>query len=101
MRLSFAAVATLFVLSGVEASRLTPPVLPLIVRNPYLSSWLGNARNAPWEKWPMFWTGEEMGFGVLANVPGTGNVYPLLGRPHDSLRSNDEYEQRRGGIATS
>ena len=26
-----------------------------------------------------------MGFGVLAAVPETGLVYPLLGRPHDSL----------------
>ena len=41
------------------ASKLTPPVLPLIVRNPYLSTWLGDARISPWNKWPMFWTGEE------------------------------------------
>lgn len=33
----------------------------------------------------MFWTGEEIGFGVLAAVPDSGDVYPLLGRPHDSL----------------
>lgn len=69
----------------VEASTLTPPVLPLIVRNPYLSTWLGDARETPWKKWPMFWTGEEIGFGVLAAVPDSGYVYPLLGRPHDSL----------------
>jgi hypothetical protein len=43
-----------------SASTLTPPVLPLIVRNPYLSAWLGNARDEPWKKWPMFWTGEEV-----------------------------------------
>lgn len=43
-----------------SASTLTPPVLPLIVRNPYLSTWLGNARNAPWEDWPMFWTGAHV-----------------------------------------
>lgn len=67
------------------ASTLTPPVLPLIVRNPYLSTWLGNARDDPWSKWPMFYTGEEMGFSILASVPDSSTVYPLLGRAHDSL----------------
>lgn len=71
----------------VEASTLTPPVLPLIVRNPYLSTWLGNARDVPWEKWPMFWTGQEIGFSILASLPDTNTVYPLLGRPQDSLSS--------------
>jgi len=46
--------------SIVDASVLTPPVLPLIVRNPYLSTWLPNARDVPWKKWPTFWTGEEV-----------------------------------------
>lgn len=72
----------------VQSSRLTPPVLPLIVRNPYLSTWLANARDVPWEKWPMFWTGQEIGFSVMASVSSAGErtSYPLLGRPHDSLR---------------
>lgn len=43
------------------ASTLTPPVLPLIVRNPYLSTWLANARDEPWSKWPMFYTGQSVG----------------------------------------
>ena len=73
-----------------EASRLNPPVLPLIVRNPYLSTWLANARDAPWERWPMFWTGQELGFSVLASVPSERRVYPLLGRPQDSLPRDDE-----------
>jgi hypothetical protein len=67
------------------SSVLQPPVLPLIVRNPYLSAWLPSARGPPWERWPYFYTGEEIGFGVLAAVPDEGVVYPLLGRPHDSL----------------
>ncbi|KAK3944176.1 hypothetical protein QBC46DRAFT_305961 [Diplogelasinospora grovesii] len=79
---------TLALAALASASTLTPPVLPLIVRNPYLSTWLGNARNAPWEDWPMFWTGAHVGFSLLASVPGTGKVYPLLGRPHDSLPRN-------------
>ena len=33
------------------ASTLTPPVLPLIVRNPYLSTWLAKARDEPWSEW--------------------------------------------------
>jgi hypothetical protein len=54
-----AALVALAIMS--HASRLTPPVLPLIVRNPYLSSWLGNARGLPWETWPMFYTGQTVG----------------------------------------
>jgi len=86
--ISTAVAATNFV--HVHASTLTPPVIPLIVRNPYLSTWLGNARDKPWERWPIFWTGQELGLGVLAAVPGTGDVYPLLGRAQDALSSSSE-----------
>lgn len=37
----------------------------------------------------MFYTGEEIGFSVLASVPETKHVYPLLGRPQDSLDGDD------------
>lgn len=73
-----------------EASSLTPPVIPLIVRNPYLSTWLGNARDVPWNRWPIFWTGQEVGLSVLAAVPKSDTVYPLLGRPQDSLRKSGD-----------
>ncbi|KAF2202398.1 glutaminase A [Delitschia confertaspora ATCC 74209] len=82
--------ASALLVNGEETSNIKPPVLPLIVRNPYLSTWLGNARKEPWHKWPMFWTGNEVGFGVLASLPDTNTVYPLLGRPHDSLDKEDE-----------
>ncbi|KAI9738132.1 MAG: hypothetical protein M1818_005561 [Claussenomyces sp. TS43310] len=72
------------------ASRLTPPVLPLIVRNPYLSTWLSNAREAPWENWPMFYTGQAIGLSILAFVPESETVYPLLGKPQDSLDQSDD-----------
>ncbi|CAJ2507973.1 Uu.00g091590.m01.CDS01 [Anthostomella pinea] len=74
----------------VNASTLTPPVLPLIVRNPYLSIWLAHARDMPWDSWPMFWTGSTVGFAVMASVPETHTVYPLLGRSHDSLKKGDD-----------
>ncbi|TPX15116.1 uncharacterized protein E0L32_004674 [Thyridium curvatum] len=80
MRLSLLVSAAL-----ASASTLTPPVLPLIVRNPYLSTWLTGAREEPWEKWPIFWTGNTVGFSVMVSVPDTSTVYPLLGRPQDSL----------------
>ncbi|KAI1280140.1 hypothetical protein F5Y07DRAFT_356022 [Xylaria sp. FL0933] len=78
---AFAALAALFA----DASTLNPPVLPLIVRNPYLSIWLPHARDAPWKNWPMFWRGETVGFAVMASIPHTRTVYPLLGRPQDFL----------------
>ncbi|KAL2142068.1 hypothetical protein VTI28DRAFT_1581 [Corynascus sepedonium] len=90
MRADFLALA-LAAVAG--ASTLTPKVLPLIVRNPYLSTWLSDARGAPWEHWPMFYTGAHVGFSVMASIPDTGKVYPLLGRPHDSLpRGHGRYE---------
>ncbi|KAF2106086.1 glutaminase A [Lophiotrema nucula] len=83
-----AAASSVLLASIVDASILTPPVLPLFVRTPYYSTWLPNARDEPWHKWPMFWTGAEIGFGVLASLPDTNEVFPLLGRPHDSLRDD-------------
>ncbi|CAK7563724.1 MAG: hypothetical protein SEPTF4163_001600 [Sporothrix epigloea] len=83
----FTALAFTAVVSG---STLTPPVLPLLVRNPYLSIWLTGARENPWEKWPIFWTGHSVGFAVMASVPATHSVYPLLGRPQDSLSRSDK-----------
>lgn len=69
--------AWLFAAELTHASLLTPPVLPLIVRNPYLSTWLPNARDVPWERWPMFWTGQDvrelgMELRVLRSVVGVG-----------------------------
>lgn len=57
---SLSVVAAALLASVIEASTLQPPVLPLIVRNPYLSTWLQNAREDPWSKWPMFWTGADV-----------------------------------------
>ncbi|KAH9861248.1 hypothetical protein IAQ61_010985 [Plenodomus lingam] len=90
MRLAIVTAATLLA-NVAQTSSLIPPVLPLIVRNPYLSTWLQNAREEPWSKWPTFWTGSEVGFSVLASLPDTNEIYPLLGRPQDSLQpeSND------------
>ncbi|CAK7204127.1 hypothetical protein SEUCBS139899_006881 [Sporothrix eucalyptigena] len=85
-----ALIATLASLALVAGSTLTPPVLPLLVRNPYLSIWLTGARENPWEKWPIFWTGHSVGFSIMASVPATHSVYPLLGRPQDSLSRSDK-----------
>lgn len=85
--------------TAATASVLTPPVLPLVVRNPYLSTWLGNAREVPWSNWPMFYTGEEVGFSLLAHVPTTGFVYPLAGKPHESLSRELGYDEILSRIA--
>lgn len=70
-----------------SASTVQPPVVPLVVRNPYLSTWL-RAREAPWAQWPMFWTGQQVGMSLMVSVPKSNTVYPLLGRPQDSLVVN-------------
>src|SRR6478735_5036344 len=106
---------TIIVLFAVTAlaSVLTPPVLPLFVRNPYLNVWLGDARDPPWSHWPIFWTGQsvsyqhrsiqcrcdvltwchQLGLSVMVSEPESGVVYPLLGRPHDSLRGFTAYAE--------
>lgn len=61
-----------------HASTLKPPVLPLIVRNPYLSTWLQNAREEPWSKWPMFWTGAEVRFIPSQQRPATARPDEVL-----------------------
>ncbi|KAI9889278.1 MAG: hypothetical protein M1814_005653 [Vezdaea aestivalis] len=80
-----AAAATAFLTPPALPSRLNPSSLPLITRNPYLSTWLAGARGNPWDRWPVFYTNEEIGFSVLASIPNSDLVYPLLGRPQDSL----------------
>ena len=80
-----AAAAGSALLSLSEASKLTPPVLPLVVRNPYLSTWLRNARDPPWTEWPMFWTGEfvrsplrlscDRASTMLASLKYKANIY--------------------------
>lgn len=57
MRLSLLGQAAAAALAS--ASTLTPPILPLVVRNPYLSTWVPS-RHAPWEQWPIFWTGRTV-----------------------------------------
>ncbi|KAI9672850.1 MAG: hypothetical protein M1831_000286 [Alyxoria varia] len=73
-----------------HASVLTPNVLPLVVRNPYLSFWLKNGRDVPWSSWPIFWTGQPVGMSLLASVPDSNTVYPLLGRPQDFLNGDGD-----------
>ncbi|RYP62957.1 hypothetical protein DL770_009498 [Monosporascus sp. CRB-9-2] len=91
MRLNFWPAITALVVAAVHASTLTPSVLPLIVRNPYLSIWLNHARGNPWVNWPMFWTGSTVGFAVMAAVPDSNTVYPLLGRSQDFLGRSSSY----------
>ena len=86
------AAASALLAATTHASLLTPPVLPLAVRNPYLSVWLANAREEPWSRWPMFYEGETIGIGILLSVPSSRDVYPLLGRPQDSLRPPETHD---------
>ncbi|KAK4899703.1 hypothetical protein LTR27_002969 [Elasticomyces elasticus] len=95
--------ALLATLTLTSASTLTPPVLPLVVRNPYLSTWLPNARHEPWNAWPIFYTGSSQGLAILASIPSASTVYPLLGRPQDSLDTKAEgynvsYPEYRGAV---
>jgi hypothetical protein len=59
---------------------IQPPSYPLAVRNPYLSTWIpgGSVAELP-SSTPQFWTGAELGWGVIGRV--NGKTYNLLGIP--------------------
>src|SRR5690242_13521608 len=38
----------------------------------------------------MFYTRAELGLSVMARLPGSNDVFPLLGRPHDALDHNSD-----------
>ncbi len=54
-----------------------PPAIPLVVRSPYLSTWLP-ADNLP-GTWPTFWTGRITAMAGLATIDGTSFLF--LGAP--------------------
>jgi hypothetical protein len=54
-----------------------PPAIPLVVRSPYLSTWLA-ADNLP-GTWPTFWTGRITAMAGLATIDGTSFLF--LGAP--------------------
>ncbi|KAH0587710.1 hypothetical protein H2248_006474 [Termitomyces sp. 'cryptogamus'] len=64
-----------------SAKPFNPPAVPLAVRTPYLSAWLpqgaGMALN---DVWPIFWTGQTLGWAGLLMVDGT--AYSFLGTPN-------------------
>jgi Domain of unknown function (DUF5127)/Domain of unknown function (DUF4965)/Domain of unknown function (DUF1793)/Domain of unknown function (DUF4964) len=57
---------------------LRPPAIPLVVRSPYLSTWLAGD-NLP-GSWPTFWTGRVTAMAGLARIDGT--PYLFLGQPN-------------------
>ena len=52
---------------------IRPPATPLIVRSPYLSTWLA-ADNLP-GNWPTFWTGQVTALCGIARIDGTAYVF--------------------------
>src|ERR1700753_98755 len=58
-------------------SPIRPPAVPLVVRSPYLSTWLA-ADNLP-GTWPTFWTGRITAMTGLAPIDGTPFLF--MGAP--------------------
>lgn len=56
---------------------IRPPAVPLVVRSPYLSTWL-EADTLP-AAWPTFWTGRITAMGGIARIDGESYVF--LGNP--------------------
>ncbi|KAJ7062370.1 hypothetical protein C8F01DRAFT_129221 [Mycena amicta] len=82
-------VASVLSISGLAASLnwqatpFNPSSIPLVVRSPYLHTWLpqgnngnGNSLNT---NWPLFWTGQIMAWTGFAKVDGVS--YSWLGQP--------------------
>jgi hypothetical protein len=62
------------------APAFRPPATPLIVKDPYVSTWQA-ADNLP-GTWPTFWAGENKGMTGIARVDGHSFVF--LGSPTDA-----------------
>lgn len=61
------------------------PAVPLVVKNPYLSTWM-SARQLAGE-WPTFWTGAVKGMAGLVKV--NGQTYEFMGHPtQDPIGTN-------------
>jgi len=54
-----------------------PPSVPLAVRNPYLSTWLGG--DVPGATWPTFWNGSVKAITGIARIDGASFVF--IGAP--------------------
>ncbi len=61
--------------AGAQNNNFRPPAVPLIVRNPYLSTWLNATRLN--KHWPVFWNGETRGFMGMARIDG--KTYRFMG----------------------
>ncbi|BCS22855.1 glutaminase GtaA [Aspergillus puulaauensis] len=72
-----------------------PPALPLVVKSPYLSTWLpagqdgGNGGYLAGE-WPTFWEGQVTGWAGLIRVDG--QVYTWMGLPGSTTVDQTAYE---------
>ncbi|MHB1782962.1 MAG: glutaminase family protein [Acidimicrobiales bacterium] len=62
---------------GLTATPIRPPAVPLIVRQPYLSTWLG-ATALP-GTWETFWSGQVTAIGGLVRIDGES--YMFAGAP--------------------
>ena len=62
---------------------IRPPAIPLAVRSPYLSTWLGADNSAG--TWPSFWTGRTTAMGGMIRIDGTAYLFlgsePALNPP--------------------
>ena len=55
------------------------PAVPLVVKNPYLSTWM-RGRELP-NSWPTFWTGAIKGMAGMVRV--NGQTYEFIGSPEN------------------
>ena len=63
------------------------PAVPLVVRSPYLSTWLP-ARELI-GTWPAFWNGHVKGMGGLVRVNGIN--YEFMGNPQKNINENGQH----------
>ena len=59
------------------------PAIPLVVKNPYLNTWLLSPQLPG--VWPSFWNGANRGITAMVRVKG--QTYQLMGRPDADLNS--------------
>ena len=107
--LAGAALPPIYAAAAQAQGPLRPPATPLIVRDPYLSTWQGGDSLSG--IWPSFWTGSMRAVTGIARVDGKSYVFlgapylpgvPLMGQIAQSVTATQSrYTMSGGGISVS
>lgn len=84
---------------AIVSSPVRPPMYPLAVRSPYLSTWIKGSSEGIQDMTPEFWNGQSVGWTGLARVNGT--IYSLFGAKPDVISVESAKQTSQSYTATT